>query len=270
MGLHVLARKIIFVDLALAQSAAFGMAISLLVGWEPGSLKSYLTVLSSALIASVLFTLVASKKNQVSQEAFIGIIYAFFSVLVILLFDKAAHGSDHIKHTLTGHLIWTSWSEVLKVFLIYISLSIVYFFFHKKLWESSIGQNRQWKWNFLFYTLFSFVIASSVSIVGVLLVFSFLIVHCFFKLFFIPKFFNPVAFWLDIFLLFKLYGFSRFIHTQYANKPFYCFSFYLFAYSSYYSFFGKKKFPILKYLYGSHKKATFEKWGGRQISRPNN
>lgn len=194
LGLHVLARKIIFVDLALTQSAAFGLAISLLAGWELGSLKSYLMTLSSALLASALFTLIASNKKKVSQEAFIGIVYAFFSVLVILLFDKAAHGSEHVKQTLTGHLVWATWVEALKVFCIYAVLSLVYFFFQKKLWESSIGKDTHWKWNLLFYILFSFVIASSVSLAGVLLVFSFLIVPAFLSHFLFQNFFSRLLF----------------------------------------------------------------------------
>ena len=194
LGLHVLARRIIFVDLALAQSAAFGLAISLLAGWEPGSLKSYVMTLSSALMASVLFTLIASRKNRVSQEAFIGIVYAFFSVLVILLFDKAAHGAEHIKQTLTGHLVWATWEETLKVFCVYAFLSLVYFFFQKKLWESSIGKETHWKWNLLFYILFSFVIASSVSLAGVLLVFSFLIVPAFLSHFLFQSFSSRLLF----------------------------------------------------------------------------
>ncbi len=204
LGLHVLARRIIFVDLALAQSAAFGLAISILLGWKPGSLKSYLIVLSSALSASLLFTLIAFYKKRISQEAFIGIVYAFFSVLVILLFDKAAHGAEHIKHTLTGYIIWATWSEVLKIFLIYTAISIFYFVFQKKLWESSIGKNSEWKWNLLFYILFSFVIASSVSIAGVLLVFSFLIVPAFLSVFLFKSFFHRLLFgWgLGLFLSF--------------------------------------------------------------------
>lgn len=208
LGLHVLARKIIFVDLALAQSAAFGLAISLLVGWEPGSLSSYLATLSSALVASVLFTLIASKNSQISQEAFIGIVYAFFSVLVILLLDKVAHGAEHIKQTLTGYLIWVGWDDVLKVFLIYSVISVIYFVFQKHLWKSSIGENTHWKWNFLFYVLFSVVIASSVSVAGVLLVFSFLIVPAFISHFLFQSFFSRLLFGWGLGLCLSVIGLS--------------------------------------------------------------
>ena len=194
LGLHVLARKIIFVDLALTQSAGFGLAVSLLLGWEPGSLKSYLITLSSALSASALFTISAEYKKQPAQEAFIGIVYAFFSVLVILLLDKAAHGSELIKQTLTGHLIWTTWEEFIKILCIYTPIAFLYLLFQKKLWDSSTGKNTHWKWNLLFYTLFSFVIASSVSIAGVLLVFSFLIVPSFLSHFLYQSFLKRLIF----------------------------------------------------------------------------
>ena len=225
LGLHVLARKIIFVDLALAQSAAFGLAFSLLMGWEPGSLNSYLTTLSSALVASVLFTLIASKKSQISQEAFIGIVYAFFSVLVILLLDKAAHGAEHIKQTLTGHLIWAGWGEVLKVFLIYTVISAIYFIFQKSLWKSSIGENIHWKWNFLFYVLFSVVIASSVSIAGVLLVFSFLIVPAFLSHFLFQSFFSRLVFGWGLGLCLSVLGLSGSYIFNLPTSPFIVFLF---------------------------------------------
>ena len=134
LGLHVLRRNIIFVDLALAQAGAFGLAVSFLLGWEHDSLKTYLAVLSSALTASLLFTLISSYKKAISQEAFIGIVYAFFSVLVILFLDKSAHGGEHIKQTLTGHLIWINWGDILKTFLIYTAVSFCYFVFHKAIW----------------------------------------------------------------------------------------------------------------------------------------
>ena len=216
LGLHVLARKIIFVDLALTQSAAFGLALSLLFGLEPSSFFSYLISLSSALMASILFTLVAEKQKQISQEAFIGIVYAFFSVLVILLFDKIAHGSEHIKQTLTGHLIWATWSEVLKVFCIYSLISLFYFFFQKKLWESSIGKEKRWKWNFLFYSLFSFVIASSVSIAGVLLVFSFLVAPAFLSQFLFQNFMSRLIFGWILGFIFSLIGL---IGSYFLNLP---------------------------------------------------
>ena len=183
LGLHVLKRNIVFVDLALAQSAGFGLALSFLLDLQPGSPVSYLMALSGALTASVLFTLMDSHK-KISQEAFIGIVYAFFSVLVILLFDKAPHGAEHIKHIFAGQLIWITYSDVIQMFFIYAVVSAIYFVFHKPLWETSIGKRRGWKWNMLFYSLFSVVIAGSVSTAGVLLVFSFLIVPAFLSGFF--------------------------------------------------------------------------------------
>ena len=225
LGLHVLARNIIFVDLALAQSAAFGLALSFLMGWEHGTLKSYSLVLSSALVASVLFTIIASKSIKVSQEAFIGIVYAFFSVLVILLFDKTAHGAEHIKQTLTGHLIWAGWGEALKVFLIYAVVSAIYFIFQKQLWKSSTGENKHWVWNFLFYVLFSVIIASSVSIAGVLLVFSFLIVPAFLSHFLFQSFFSRLLFGWGLGLSLSIIGLSVSYVFNFPTSPFIVFLF---------------------------------------------
>ena len=150
--------------------------------------------------------------------------YAFFSVLVILLFDKAAHGAEHIKQTLTGHLIWAGWEETVKVFLIYSVVSVMYFFFHKSLWRSSIGENTHWKWNLLFYVLFSLVIASSVSIAGVLLVFSFLIVPAFLSHFLFRKFSPSFVFWLGTGTVFELRRLKRILYFESAHKSFYYFS----------------------------------------------
>ena len=225
LGFHVLARKIVFVDLALAQSAAFGLAIAFLLGWEPGTLKSYLMALSSALTASVLFTLIASYKKQIYQEAFIGIVYALFSVLVILLFDRAVHGAEHIKQTLTGHLIWVGWGETLKVLLIYAVVSIIYVVFHKQFWKSSLGQSDDWRWNLLFYTLFSVVIASSVSIAGILLVFSFLIVPAFLSGFFFTKFYSRLLFGWGVGLFLSFFGLAGSYIFNLPTSPFLVFLF---------------------------------------------
>lgn len=216
LGLHVLARKIVFVDLALAQAAGFGLALSLLLDLETGSVGSYFLILSSALIASLLLTLISTYKKKIYHEAFIGIVYAFFSVLVILLFDRASHGAEHLKQTLTGHLIWVTWGEVLKVFVIYSVLCLLYFVFHKKLWENSTGKNTNWKWNLLFYALFSCVIASSVSIAGVLLVFCFLIVPAVLSAFYSESFSQKFLFgWITALIL----SFSGLIGSFVFNLP---------------------------------------------------
>ena len=208
LGLHILTRNIVFVDLALAQAGAFGLAFSLLIGWEHDSIKTYFAVLSACLTASALFTLISAYKKQISQEAFIGIVYAFFSALVILLLDKSPHGSEHIKQTLTGHLIWVSWGSSLKIFLIYAGVSFFYFIFHKQIWKNSIGKSNHWQWNLLFYILFSIIIASSVSLVGVLLVFAFLIAPSFLSAFFFQSFLHRLIFgWITASIL-SLLGLS--------------------------------------------------------------
>ena len=179
LGLHVLARKIVFADLALAQAGAFGMAMAMLWGHEPGSLPSYWMTLSGALAAALFFAFLDSfkkyfPKKALVQEAFIGLVYALFSVLALLLFDRAGHGAEWMKQALTGRLIWASKAEALKILLICGAAALIGTAFHKPLWRAS-NKGAGAKWNLLFYGLFSAVIASSVSLAGILLVFSFLI-----------------------------------------------------------------------------------------------
>ena len=224
LGLHVLTRNIVFVDLALAQAAGFGLAVSFLLGWEPGTLKSYLTVLAGALTAGGLFTLMDFHK-KIPREAFIGIVYAFFSVLVILLFDRAAHGAEHIKQTLTGHLIWVTYSDALKVFLIYAAVSAVCFLFHKPLWRASLGKTTEWKWSLLFYILFSVVIAGSVSTAGVLLVFAFLIVPAFLSGFLYKSFFQRLIFGWGTGVVLTLAGLTASYAFDLPTSPFLVFLF---------------------------------------------
>jgi zinc/manganese transport system permease protein len=179
LGLHVLARGVIFVDLSLAQVAAFGASVALLLGYEHHSSQEYFISLGFTFIAAALFSLARKHEKWFSQEAMIGIVYALASAAVILVVDRMAHGSEHIKELLIGQVLWVTWSDVLKTTLIYAAVSFIHFKYRKKLIESSFGkrtQANQGFWDFIFYALFGVVITSSVSMAGVLQVFSYLIV----------------------------------------------------------------------------------------------
>jgi zinc/manganese transport system permease protein len=176
LGLHVLARGVIFVDLALAQVAALGSVFALLFGFEHSDKMTYFVSLSGTIIAALFLALANRYRNRLSQEALIGILYACATASVVLLVDKMSHGAEHIKYALVGQLLWVTWSDVLKVVLIYSVVSVVHYIFRKQLLDNSFGKNIYWKWDFLFYALFGVVITSSVHVAGVLLVFSFLIV----------------------------------------------------------------------------------------------
>ena len=176
LGLHVLARGVIFVDLALAQVAAFGSVLAFLFGFEHSDEKTYFISLAGTIIASLFLTIANRYRERFSQEALIGILYACASASIILLVDKMSHGAEHIKYALVGQLLWVTWIDVLKVTVIYTIVSVVHVIFRKQLLDNSFGRNFHWKWDFLFYALFGVVITSSVHVAGVLLVFSFLIV----------------------------------------------------------------------------------------------
>lgn len=176
LGLHVLARGVIFVDLALAQVAALGTTIAFLFGFEHDSFNSYLASLVATFFAAYFFSLANQFHKKISLEAMIGITYAFAAAIIILLIDKMSHGSEHLKYVLVGQIMWVSWEDVAKTAITYFFVSLVHFIFRKQLIANSFEQKNDHFWDFIFYALFGVVITSSVHVSGVLLVFSFLIV----------------------------------------------------------------------------------------------
>lgn len=176
LGLHVLARGVIFVDLALAQVAALGTTIAFMFSHEHDSSVSYLISLACTFLAAYFFSIADQFKKKVPLEAIIGVVYAFSSAVVVLLIDKMSHGAEHLKYALVGQLLWVTWPEVLKTFLIYLAVSVIHFIFREQFFKNSFEGKTSGFWDFLFYALFGVVITSSVHVSGVLLVFSFLIV----------------------------------------------------------------------------------------------
>lgn len=177
LGLHVLARGVVFVDLSLAQVASFGATVALLWDPEHQSSTGYFVALVGTFIAAAIFAMARRFEQKLSQEALIGITYAFASAAVVLVIDKLAHGAEHLKEALVGQILWVTWSDVLKTFSIYSVVGLIHWKFRDKFLRNSFqSEHGHWFWDFLFYALFGVVITSSTSIAGVLLVFSFLIV----------------------------------------------------------------------------------------------
>ncbi|WP_409477735.1 metal ABC transporter permease [Pseudobdellovibrio sp. HCB154] len=177
LGLHVLARGVVFVDLSLAQVASFGATVALLWDPEHESSTGYFIALTGTFIAAAIFAMARRFEKKLPQEALIGITYAFASAAVVLVIDKLAHGAEHLKEALIGQILWVTWSDVLKTFLIYSVVGVIHWKFRDKFLRNSFhSEHGHWFWDFLFYALFGVVITSSTSIAGVLLVFSFLIV----------------------------------------------------------------------------------------------
>jgi len=183
LGLHVLAREVIFVDLSLAQIAALGGTLAFLFGYEPDGLMTYGASLCATFLGAGVFALTRTRHSQVPQEAIIGIVYAVSAAAGILAIDRAPHGAEHIKQMLVGAILWVTWTDVAKVAGIYFLVGIFHWVFRHRFLNLSVDGERAvregWSvrgWDFLFYASFGLVITQSVQIAGVLLVFSFLIV----------------------------------------------------------------------------------------------
>jgi zinc/manganese transport system permease protein len=186
MGLHVLERGVIFVDLSLAQVAGLGTTVALLFNIEHHSMGSYFISLGFTFAVAGLFTWARKVEKQISQEVLIGIVYALSSALVVLVVNNLAHGAEHIKEILIGRILWVSWDDVLKTGIIYSIVAAIHYRFRKQLIAVSFGGkviNRP-LWDFIFFALFGVVITSSVGVAGILLVFSFLIVPSLLSTFF--------------------------------------------------------------------------------------
>jgi zinc/manganese transport system permease protein len=178
LGLHVLRREVIFIDLSLAQVASLGSTVALLFHVEHHSSGSYFLSLGFTLLASLYFAWAKRFEKRISQEVLIALVYAFSSAAVVLVVNMLAHGAEHIKEILVGKILWVTMEDVAKTALIYSIVAIIHFVFRKQMFDSTNGvvqKNKFW-WDFMFYALFGVVITSSVGIAGILLVFSFLVV----------------------------------------------------------------------------------------------
>ncbi len=125
LGLHVIARGVIFVDLAFAQVAALGTTVGLLVGVEHGTPLSLVFAFGFTLVGAVIFSFSRMEHSIVPQEAIIGITYVVASAAVILLAGLTAEGAEHIRETLTGTLIWVGWPEIVRMAVIYVGLGVL-------------------------------------------------------------------------------------------------------------------------------------------------
>lgn len=182
LGQHVIERQVIFVDLSLAQIAALGASIALVMGHELNSPLSYWLSLAFTIVGALVFAFSRLKKQLIPQEAVIGASYAVSAALLILVLSLADEGDEHIREALIGKLLLVSGPEVLKMLLIYSAIGVFHYLFRKKFFLISKSHEEASKtlnvrfWDFLFYVSFGIVVTSSVKIAGVLLVFSFLVI----------------------------------------------------------------------------------------------
>lgn len=182
LGIHVIKRQIIFVDLALAQIAALGTLVAFLFGIEPHTWASYWFSLGLATIGAAIFAVCRFRDSRIPQEAVIGLIYAIAAAMAILLIDKAPHGAEQLKDILTGSLLWVKWESIALAAAVYSLVGIVHYVFREQFMLVSAEPEEARRkginvraWDFLFFFLFGVVITLSVDVAGVLIVFVFLV-----------------------------------------------------------------------------------------------
>src|SRR5438045_5375699 len=183
LGLHVVERGVIFVDLSLAQIASLGAAIAVWQGYDAHDPAIYWMSLGFTLIGAFIFAMIKGQEAKIPQEAIIGISYAVASAAVILTMSKATGEAEHLKDMLVGNILSVQWPEVWLTGGIYILIGAFHWIFRKRFLEISMDAKAAAArgisvrfWDFLFYASFGFVVTRSVAIAGVLLVFCYLIV----------------------------------------------------------------------------------------------
>jgi len=184
LGRHVLARGVIFVDLALAQIAALGQSVAFLLGAEPHDPAMYYWSFGFTLLGAALFSFLWDREHSVLQEAFIGISFALATAATLLLLANAPHGAEHVSGALSGEALgWVTSKDIVIMATIYAVVGAFLFINRRKLQLCSDNPKKARemglsvkKWDFLFYAAFGLVVTSSVNVSGVLAVFSYLIV----------------------------------------------------------------------------------------------
>jgi zinc/manganese transport system permease protein len=185
LGIHVLSRKVIFVDLALAQVAALGSVWGMLLGWDratdPWTVKGF--SLAFTFIGAAVFSMTRMRHERVPHEALIGITYAVALAATILFSSHLAHGAEEVSDLLAGNILWVRGDLILFTTILYAAVGTVHWLFRRQFFLISLHPDQAEAqgisvrfWDFIFYVTFGFVVTSSVSIAGVLLVFSFLVI----------------------------------------------------------------------------------------------
>jgi zinc/manganese transport system permease protein len=184
LGVHVVERGVIFVDLSLAQIAALGTTVAYLAGHDLHSGAAYFYSLAFTFVGAAIFAFSrVHRKTRIPQEAIIGIVYAVSAAVAILVMSKATQETEHLKDMLVGNILSVTWPELCKTAVLYALVGLFHYLFRERFFLMSMdeaeAERRGWNvrlWDFLFYVSFGFVVTSSVAIAGVLLVFCFLIV----------------------------------------------------------------------------------------------
>jgi zinc/manganese transport system permease protein len=183
LGLHVVQRGIIFIDIAMAQMAALGICVAVLFRLNLQSWWTFAIALGLTFVGAAVFSVTGKRASQIPQEAVIGIAYVVAAAAAILLLSRAAEGDEQIKQMLVGNILLVTPLEVWKCFGLFAAVGVFHFAFRRNFLLVSFNRDGAYEkglrvrwWDFLFYAAFGLVVTSFVRIAGVLLVFSYLIV----------------------------------------------------------------------------------------------
>lgn len=183
LGLHVLARGIIFVDLALAQVAALGVSVAFLLGEEAHGPTAQLYAFAATLMAALAFAGLRRIPGKTNREVIIGCVYVIATALSIVILSRSNQGMEELKALLNGNILWVQWHDVAVIAVSYLSLAVLHGVFRKRFYalsfEAADHKSPGFLWEFLFFASFAVVITLAVNLAGVLLVFAFLIIPAF-------------------------------------------------------------------------------------------
>lgn len=186
-GIHIVSRKVIFADLALAQIAALGATYATTLGYDPNLSQDELAIalfsLTFTFVGAGFFAIARMREEKVPQEGFIGIVYAAASAGAVLILSKSPSGGEELKHMLVGDILLVSMPTIITDFFIYGAIGVIHIIFRKKFLAISLdaeaaqnaGMNIRF-WDLIFYMTFGTMVTRSVGIAGVLLVFSYLVI----------------------------------------------------------------------------------------------
>lgn len=185
LGFHIVRRGVLFVDLALAQMAALGVAVALALDLEHHPVASYLLALGMTFVGAALFAWLRGRARSrgIPLEAFIGIVFATAQAAVFLILERSPSGPEHLKETLVGSLFTVDPKHVLRVTILFAVIGLIHVLLRKPFFEITndpVGAEARGRkiflWDLLFYATFGFVVTSAVQMAGVLLVFGFLVI----------------------------------------------------------------------------------------------
>ena len=185
LGIHIIAREVIFVDLSLAQMAALGGTGGLLFGVAPHSLLGHVFALAATTLGAFIFALTRTSraKRRVPQEAIIGIVFVVASAATILVAERTPTGNDLIKEELVGSILWVDWPTIPRLASVFLAVGLFHWWLRHRFFTISLNEDAatdlgwhiKW-WDFWFYASFGVAITMAVPIAGVLLVFTFLVI----------------------------------------------------------------------------------------------